>query len=83
MQFVLKYSVDITNSIFRMKYFIWFNIKCVTYIRLQQPNINYGTQKKMIWEASQFFFFFHAMEVIGNQNSFVTNSLQNTFFYVQ
>ncbi len=26
-------------------------------------------------------FFVHAMEVIGNQNSF-TNSLQNTFFYV-
>ncbi len=22
------------------------------------------------------------MKVIGNQNSFVTNSLQNTFFYV-
>ncbi len=28
------------------------------------------------------FFFIHAMEVIGNQNNFVTNSLQNTFFYV-
>ncbi len=52
--------------------------------RQQWANKLWNTKDNNLRNISDFIYLFfgHAPEVIGNQNSFVTKRLQNTFFYV-
>ncbi len=47
-------------------------------LQLRGGFLSFVEHEKIIWEISQYFFF-HTMNINGNQNSLVTNILQNIF----
>ncbi len=74
-----KYQEDITNCSFKNIIFDSTK-KCITQtFRLQRHNI-WNIKEDHLRNIS--LLFVHTMKVISDQNSFVTNSLQNTFIYV-